>query len=395
MAAVRRRQGDGMIKAFHKRIPLSVPHMGGREMEFIRRAFESNWLSTVGPNLDDLEARFAELAGAKALAVCAGTAALHLALRLAGVGPGDEVVCQSLTFVATANPILYQGATPVFVDSERQTWNMDPELLSRLLEAKARAGRLPKAVILVHIFGIAAQVGAVQEVCGRHGVVLIEDAAEALGTTIGGRQAGSFGDAGVFSLNGNKVITSAGGGVLVSNRPGWVEKARHWSAQACDPGRDYAHSEMGHNYRMSNVLAGIALGQFELLEDRVAARRGVAARYREGFAGVPGISFMPDPAHARNSMWLSCALVDEAAYGMGSRDLIEALDEANVTSRPVWKPLHTQALFRRNEVEGGEVAETLNRTGICLPSSSSLTVEEQDFVIECVRNPQRAARASG
>lgn len=384
-----------MIKAFHKRIPLSVPHMGGREMEFIRRAFESNWLSTVGPNLDDLEARFAELAGAKALAVCAGTAALHLALRLAGVGPGDEVVCQSLTFVATANPILYQGATPVFVDSERQTWNMDPELLSRLLEAKARAGRLPKAVILVHIFGIAAQVGAVQEVCGRHGVVLIEDAAEALGTTIGGRQAGSFGDAGVFSLNGNKVITSAGGGVLVSNRPGWVEKARHWSAQACDPGRDYAHSEMGHNYRMSNVLAGIALGQFELLEDRVAARRGVAARYRAGLAGVPGISLMPDPAHARNSMWLSCALVDEAAYGMGSRDLIEALDEANVTSRPVWKPLHTQALFRRSEVVGGEVAETLNRTGICLPSSSSLTVEEQDFVIECVRNPQRAARASG
>lgn len=364
-------------------------------MEFVRRAFETNWLSTVGPNLEELEARFTELTGEKALAVCTGTAGLHLALRLAGVGPGDEVVCQSLTFVATANPILYQGATPVFVDSERETWNMDPELLSEILEAKARVNRLPRAVILVHIFGIAAQVAAVQAVCGRHGVVLIEDAAEALGATIGGRQVGSFGHLGVFSLNGNKVITSAGGGVLVSNRPEWVEKARHWSAQACDPGRDYLHSEMGHNYRMSNVLAGIALGQFELLEERVAARRAVAARYREGLADVPGISFMPDPGHARNSMWLSCVLVDEAAYGMGARDLIVRLDQANVTSRPVWKPLHTQALFRRHEVAGGAVSETLNRIGVCLPSSSSLTREEQDFVIECVRNPQRPARGSG
>ena len=382
------------MKIFPKRIPLSVPHMGGRELEFVRRAFETNWLSTVGPNLDELEGRFTELTGGSCLAVSSGTAALHLALRLAGVGVGDEVVCQSLTFVASANPILYQGARPVFVDSERETWNMDPELLSKLLDARAKSNRLPKAVVLVHIFGIAARVEEIQAICAGHGVVLIEDAAEALGTTIGGRQVGSFGDVGVFSLNGNKVITSAGGGVLVSHRRGWVEKARHWSSQACDPGRDYLHSELGHNYRMSNVLAGIALGQFEVLEERVAARRGVAARYRQGLADVPGISFMPDPRHGRNSMWLSCVLVDESVYGMGSRALIEVLDEANVTSRPVWKPLHTLDLFKRYVVAGGGVAETLNRTGLCLPSSSSLTLEEQAFVMECLRNPQRAAMAS-
>lgn len=381
--------------------------MQGTELTYVEEAFASNWLTTVGPNLEALERGFRGVVGLPAVALGSGTAGLHLAFRLVGLLPGDEVLTSSLTFAASCNPIRYERATPVFVDSERSSWNMDPQLLSEALRLRAERNRLPKAVCVVHLFGQSADLDPIVEVCRRYDVPLLEDAAESLGARYKGRHPGTLGDIGVFSFNGNKIITGTSGGMLVSPQKGWVEKVRHWSTQARDPDpeglKNYVHSELGYNYRLSNVLAGIVRGQLEVLELRVQQRRAVFERYRRAFADLPGIEPQPEAVFGdrvseigdRGSLhtrWLSCFLVNEAEFGMSAGDLIRHLEVANVEARPVWKPMHTQPLYRGYECIGGEVAEDLNRRGICLPSSSSLSLEDQQFVIDVVREAHRTAR---
>ncbi len=366
-------------------IYLSVPHMGGQEERFVHEAFQSNWLSTVGPNLSAFEEEFAARLGLPAVALGSGTAALHLGLRALGVGPGDEVMVSTLTFVATVNPIVYLGATPVLIDSERSTWNMDPALLARALARKAEAGRLPKAVVPVHLYGQCADMDPILEACGRYGVPVLEDAAEALGATYKGRPAGSLGEVNVFSFNGNKIITTTGGGMLVAKKKALVDKVRFWSTQARDRGVAYEHSEMGYNYRLSNVLAGIGRGQLQVLDDRVRRRREVAFAYRDAFADLPGFNLMPQAAYGLHTNWLSVFLIDEKRLGLGRDALIDALARADIESRPVWKPMHLQALYGQVERYGGEVAEDLFQRGLCLPSSSSMTAEEQARVVAVIR----------
>ncbi len=399
-----------------ERIQLSIPHQTGREMEFIAKAFKSNWLSTVGPNITALEEAFEALLGVPCVALGSGTAGVHLGIKLLQVKPGAEVVTPSLTFVASANPILYERAVPVFIDSERKTWNVDPERLAGFLKARARVNRLPSAVIVVHLFGLSADMGPILEMCGAFGVPVLEDAAHALGALYNGRAVGTLGDVGAFSMGGNKVVSATAGGILVSRHQNWVMRARHWSTQARDPDplglNGYYHSEVGYNYRLSNVLAGIALAQLAELESRVAARRGVFERYEEAFVAVSGIEPQPDPwcevgeqpprsgqkdpkqaaGRNRHTRWLSCFLIDDRGFGMTAADLIRFLDAANVESRPVWRPMHTQPLYRGYECVGGEVAEDLNRRGICLPSSSCLSLEDQQFVIDRVIEAHEQAK---
>jgi pyridoxal phosphate-dependent aminotransferase EpsN len=377
------------------RIHLSVPHMCGLEEGYVREAFSSNWLSTVGPNIDAFESEFSAHLGLASVALGSGTAALHLALRLVGVQAGDEVVCSSLTFVATANPIVYLGAKPVFIDSDHGSWNMDPELLATFLEERAAKGRLPRAVVLVHLYGQSADLDPIVVACKKHGVALVEDAAEAVGTLYKGRPVGTFGDVSIFSFNGNKMITTTGGGMLCSPRKDWVDKARFWSTQAREPGIAYVHTEMGYNYRLSNVLAGIGRGQLTVIEERVRQRRAVAFRYRDAFADLPGITLMPQAAFGRHTNWLSCFLVQDTeggAHGGGEGgsqptrdDLIAALAADDIEARPVWKPMHMQPLFAHAERVGGGVSERLFAHGLCLPSSSSLTEGEQDRVVDVIR----------
>jgi pyridoxal phosphate-dependent aminotransferase EpsN len=372
------------------RIYLSVPHMGPNEETYVREAFATNWLSTVGPQLERFERAFSERVGGLAsVALASGTAALHLALRALGVGPGDEVVCPSLTFVACANAILYQGARPIFVDSDRASWNMDPALLANLLEERAKSGKMPRAVVVVHLYGQSADLAPILATCAKHGVPIVEDAAEAMGTHYDGKQVGQLGDIGIFSFNGNKIITTSGGGMLVAKDKAIVDKARFWSTQAREPRVEYEHVELGYNYRMSNVLAGIGLGQLEVLEERVAARRAVAFRYRDAFADVPGLTFAPQAPFGRHTNWLSVFLVDERAFGASRDQIIAALDRENIESRPVWKPMHLQPLYAGTPMIGGDVSADLFRRGICLPSSSSLSREDQDRVIGIVRKTAR------
>jgi len=372
------------------RVFLSVPHLGGSEERYVREAIASNWLSTVGPNIDAFEAEFSRRVGRPAVAVASGTAALHLGLRLLGVGPGDEVLSPTLTFVASVNPIVYLGGTPVFLDSERGSWNLDPNRLEEALRSRARTRRRPKAVVVVHLFGQSADLDPIMELSDRHGVPVIEDAAEALGSTYKGRAAGTTAPVGAFSFNGNKIITTTGGGMLVAADPEMVGKARFWATQARDPGLAYQHSEMGYNYRMSNILAGIGRGQLEVLDDRIARRRAIAFRYRDAFADLPGIELMPQAEYGLHINWLSCFLIDEDAFGATRDELIAALDGANIEARPVWKPMHLQPLYRDADCFGGSVAEALFARGICLPSSSSLTESDQQRVVGVVRATCRA-----
>ena len=374
------------------RIPLSIPHMGGEEESYVRQAFASNWLSTVGPNIAAFEREFECRIGLPAVALSSGTAAIHLGLRLLGVQHGDEVFCPTLTFVATANPIQYVGAKPVLLDSDRATWNVDPQILEDALRERARRNRLPRAVIVVHLFGQCADMDPIIGTCRRYDIAVLEDAAEALGATYKGRPAGTLGDVAAFSFNGNKIITTTGGGMLVAQKREWVDKARFWSTQARDPGIAYEHSEIGYNYRMSNVLAGIGRGQLEVLNLRVKQRRAVAFRYRDALADLPGILLMPQASYGLHTNWLSCFLVDEERFGCSRDQLILALDAVNIESRPVWKPMHLQPFYAHCERYGGETAEDLFRCGICLPSSSSLSEEEQSYVINEVRRAARAPR---
>lgn len=382
-------------RSVRKCIYLSVPHMGANELTYVQEAFASNWLSTVGPNLQVLENKFTDLVGLPSVALASGTAGIHLGLKLLGVKAGDEVLTPTLTFAGSCNPVLYEHAIPVFIDSEPSSWNLDPNLLSAFLRKRARVNKLPKAVTVVHLFGQCADMDPIMQICRQHDVPVLEDAADALGSLYQGQHAGTMGDVGVYSFNGNKIITGTSGGMLVSQHTDWVEKARYWSTQARDPdpeNNNYLHSEVGYNYRMSNVIAGIVRGQMEVLQERVQQRRAVAFRYRDAFANLPGLSLMPQAAYGLHTNWLSCFTVDPSTFGISSGDLIGKLAEQNIEARPVWKPMHTQKLYERFECIGGSVAEDLNRNGVCLPSSSSLSLEDQQFVIDEVWKAHQQAR---
>jgi pyridoxal phosphate-dependent aminotransferase EpsN len=359
--------------------------MGGAERKYVEEAFSTNWLSSVGPNLVAFEEEFEARLGLSCVALNSGTAAIHLGLRLLGVGPGDEVLCPTLTFTASCNPVRYQGAEPVFLDSDSQSWNLDPNLLEDALRQYAGAGKMPRALVVVHLYGQCAEMDAIRAICDRYGIPILEDAAEALGATYRDRPAGVWGDIAAFSFNGNKIITTTGGGMLASRNRAWVDQARFWSQQARDPGRAYQHSQLGYNYRMSNVLAGIGRGQLEVLSLRVQQRRAIAFQYRDAFADLPGISLMPQADHRLHTNWLSCFLIDEEQFGCSRDKLIDRLSEANIEARPVWKPMHLQPLYSSCACFGGAVAEDLFRRGICLPSSSSLSNEEQRLVVNRIR----------
>jgi dTDP-4-amino-4,6-dideoxygalactose transaminase len=380
-----------------QRIYLSSPHLGTLERGYVEEAFASNWIAPLGPHVDAFQTEFARCVGAPyALAVSSGTAALHLALQLVGVGPGDEVLVSTLTFSASVNPIRYMGAAPVFIDSERTSWNMDPALLSEELEARARARRLPRAVVVVHLYGQSADMDPILAVCDRYGVPVVEDAAEALGSTYKGRIPGTLGRVGIYSFNGNKIITTSGGGMLVSSDEGLVQHALKLSTQARDPAPHYQHSELGYNYRLSNVLAAIGRGQLRVLEDRVAARRRNFAFYERALASVPGITFMPEAPWGRHSRWLTTLTISPAEFGADREAVRVALERENIEARPVWKPMHLQPIFAAFERRGGRVAEELFQNGLCLPSGSNLTQDDLARVVELVRAvPQNLSRRTG
>jgi dTDP-4-amino-4,6-dideoxygalactose transaminase len=375
-----------------KPILLSTPHMGDREHQFVTEAFETNWIAPIGPHVNAFEQEFCQTIGAgNAAAVSSGTAALHLALKLVGVDVGDEVFCSTLTFSASANPIAYLGAKPVFIDSDRISWNMDPELLKTALEQRAKIGKLPKAVILVHLYGQSADIDPIIKTCQQYEVPVIEDAAEALGATYKGRSPGTFGKVGIFSFNGNKIITTSGGGMLVSEDADITAKAKFLATQARDPAPHYQHSEIGYNYRLSNVLAGIGRGQLMVLKDRVAARRRNCEVYQQALGNLPGIEFMPEPAWGTSTRWLTCLTIDPTAFGVDREQVRLALAEEQIESRPVWKPLHMQPIFKDCECIGGEVAEDLFANGLCLPSGSNLSDEDLDCVIQSILRSRRGA----
>ncbi|MGH8000297.1 MAG: aminotransferase class I/II-fold pyridoxal phosphate-dependent enzyme [Brasilonema sp.] len=369
----------------NKQILLSTPHMGDRELEFVKEAFDTNWIAPVGPHIDAFEQEFCQVTGAgHAAAVSSGTAAIHLALQLVGVKSGDEVFCSTLTFAATANPITYLGAKPVFIDSDRTSWNMNPDLLRQALEQRARIGKLPKAVVVVHLYGQSADIDPILEACNQYEIPLIEDAAEALGATYKGRSPGTFGRIGIYSFNGNKIITTSGGGMLVSDDAELVAKASFLATQARDPAPHYQHSEIGYNYRLSNVLAGIGRGQLRVLNERVAARRRNFEIYASALGNQPGIEFMPEASFGHTTRWLTCLTINPATFGADREQVRLALAEQQIEARPVWKPLHLQPVFADCECIGGKVAEDLFKTGLCLPSGSNLTTEDLDRVIDAI-----------
>jgi len=369
-----------------KRIYLSPPHLTGHEGRFLQEALESGWVAPLGPQVEAFEREFAAVVGVgHALALSSGTAAVHLALIEAGVKPGDEVVVSTLTFAGSAFPVLYVGARPVFVDSERVSWNMDPQLLEEFLKKRARQGRLPRAVVLVHLYGQCADLDAIGRLCREYEVRLIEDAAEALGSRYRGRSPGGFGYAAIFSFNGNKIITTSGGGMLVSNDPGVVAHARKLATQAREPVIWYEHCEVGYNYRMSNLLAAVGRAQLRSLDERVQARREIYRRYVEALHDLPGVSFQPEAPWGLHTRWLTVMLVDESAFGASRDAVLRAMEEQQIEARPVWKPMHLQPLFRDCEVVGGDVAREVFERGICLPSGSGMTPDQQARVIEVVR----------
>ncbi|MBA2662013.1 MAG: aminotransferase class I/II-fold pyridoxal phosphate-dependent enzyme [Bradymonadaceae bacterium] len=375
-----------MSKTPPERIYLSTPHLGELEHGYVAEAFATNWVAPLGPHVDAFEAEFCATVGAShALALSSGTAALHLALILAGVGPGDEVLVSTLTFVASVNPIVYLGAKPVFVDSERGSWNMDPALFCEALHSRARGGRLPKAVVLVHLYGQSADIDPIQAACDRYGVALIEDAAEALGASYKGRSPGTFGQSGIYSFNGNKIITTSGGGMLVSEDAALIAHGRKLATQARDDAAHYQHSEIGYNYRLSNVCAGIGRGQLAVLAERVDARRRNFEFYREALGDLPGLSFMPEASWGRHTRWLTCLSLEEQAFGASREQVRLAMVEQNIEARPVWKPMHLQPVFAGCESVGGAVAEDLFERGLCLPSGSLLNAGELERVVEVVR----------
>lgn len=373
-----------------ERIFLSSPHMGDFERKFVQEAFNTNWIAPLGPNVNAFEKELAEYVGVKgASATSSGTAAIHLALRLLNIKKGDIVFCSSLTFIASANPILYQGAIPVFIDSEPDSWNMSPVALRKAFEDAKNCNQMPKAVIIVNLYGQSADMDPLISICKEYNVPVVEDAAESLGATYKGMSSGTFGEYGIFSFNGNKIITTSGGGMLISNNIEALEKAKFYATQARDPAPHYQHSQMGYNYRMSNVLAGIGRGQLRVLEERVNARRSVFQRYYNQFGMIDGIDFMPEAPYGKHTRWLTALTIDSTKTGFTRDDLLNVLENENIEGRPVWKPLHLQPLFKEckyfTHEESKSISDDLFKHGICLPSGSNLTIEQQDKVIHTVQ----------
>ena len=372
------------------RLYLSPPDIGQAERAYVQEAFDTNWIAPIGPHLDAFEKEFAAKVGAKhAVAVSSGTAALHLALRGVGVGAGDEVLCASMTFVASASPITFLGAKPVFIDSEEKSWNMDPALVAETIVRKAKAGRAPRAVVLVHLYGQAADFNPVRDVCAQHGVALVEDAAEALGATYHGKAPGSLGRAGIHSFNGNKIITTSGGGMLVTDDAALAATARHWSTQARDAAPHYEHTTLGYNYRLSNVCAAIGRGQLQDLDKKVARRREHFAAYAKAFADLPGVAMQPEAPWGKSTRWLTCLTIDPKIAGTDRERVRLALEAADIECRPLWKPMHLQPVFRQAEKVGGSVSENLFEYGLCLPSGSGMSDEDRGRVIEIVQKSFR------
>jgi dTDP-4-amino-4,6-dideoxygalactose transaminase len=368
-------------KTKKERIFLSSPHMSdeGYEQEYVQEAFDTNWIAPLGENVNQFEIELAEKVGSKhAAALSSGTAAIHLALKSAGVRENDVVFCPTLTFSATANPIIYQNATPVFIDSDYKTWNMSPEALEEAFEKYPEV----KAVIVVHLYGLSADMDRIMKICNKHNVVVIEDAAESLGTYYKGKHTGTIGDYGIFSFNGNKIITTSGGGMLVSDNEEAIAKSRFWATQSRDPARHYQHSELGYNYRMSNIIAGIGRGQLKVLDKRVEKKRYIFNFYKRELGNLEGVEFMPTNEWDEPNYWLSSMILNGKVR---PNDVIDKLEEENIESRPVWKPMHLQPYFEDYDYVGENVSEKLFENGICLPSDTKMTDEELKRVCEIVK----------
>ncbi|MFZ3577503.1 DegT/DnrJ/EryC1/StrS family aminotransferase [Virgibacillus sp. DJP39] len=364
-----------------ERIFLSSPHMSdeGFEMEYVKEAFNTNWIAPLGENVNEFEKELAAKVGSKAAAaLSSGTGALHLALRAAGVDEGDVVFCPTLTFSATANPIIYQNANPVFIDSDYETWNMCPKALEEAFKKYPDV----KAVIVVHLYGLSADMDKIMDICKKHNVTVIEDAAESLGAYYKGQHTGSFGDYGIFSFNGNKIITTSGGGMLVSNNEERVAKARFWATQSRDSARHYQHSELGFNYRMSNVVAGIGRGQLKVLEQRVEKKKFIFEFYKKELGGLEGVEFMPVNDWDEPNYWLSSMTLNSFVKPI---DIFETLEKENIESRPVWKPMHMQPYFEEYDFVGTDVSEKLFENGVCLPSDTKMTDEDLERVVEIIK----------
>lgn len=368
-----------------EKIYLSSPHMSdeGFELQYIHRAFETNWIAPLGENVNEFEREVASLIGSNAAAaLSSGTAAIHLALMAAGVGEGDIVFCPTLTFSATVNPIIYQNAIPVFIDSDYETWNMSPVALEKAFEKYIKLGKKPKAVIVVHLYGFSADMDRIIDICRRYDVPLIEDAAESLGTTYKGKYTGTFGDYGVFSFNGNKIITTSGGGMLVSNNEERIEKTRFWATQSRDKARHYQHSELGFNYRMSNIVAGIGRGQLKVLNQRIQRKKEIFEYYKQELGNLDGVQMMPENDGNKPNYWLSCLTLSGYVRPL---DVIVTLEKENIESRPVWKPMHMQPFFEKYDFIGSDIAEKLFENGVCLPSDTKMTDGDLERVCKVIK----------
>lgn len=367
-----------------KRIYLSSPTMHGLEQEYVKEAFDTNWVAPLGPNVNNFEKELAEYVDIPyASALSAGTAAIHLALKLSGVKQGDTVFVSSLTFSASCNPIVYEKATPVFIDSEKDTWNMDPEALRKAFEKYPDT----KVVVVVHLYGTPAKLDEIMAICEEHGAVLIEDAAESMGAAYKGKQTGTFGKFGIYSFNGNKIITTSGGGMLVSEDEEAINKARFLATQAREPERHYEHKEIGYNYRMSNITAGIGRGQLRFIDEHIAAKKKIYETYREAFSDIDDISMNPMPENAEPNYWLSCMTIDKESK-VKPLDVMMALERENIESRPVWKPMHMQPVFHNHDyitANGTSVAEAVFEQGVCLPSDIKNTAEDMDRIIGIIK----------
>jgi len=369
-----------------KRIFLSPPHMGGDEIELVHEAFASKYIAPLGPQVDVFEREFCEYLGMKhAVALSSGTAALHLSMIMAGVGPGDEVLCSTLTFSASANAICYVGARPVFIDSREDSWNLDPDLVEEEFAEAYRQKRRIKALMAVDLYGQCADYHRLEKICAEHQVTLIEDAAEAVGSRYGDKMAGNFGVMAALSFNGNKIMTTSGGGMLLTADAALATRARFLSTQARDPAPHYQHSEIGYNYRMSNILAAIGRGQLRVIEQRVEKKREIFACYREALKEILGINFMPEADYGLSNRWLTCITVDPELFGATREDIRLALEAENIESRPVWKPMHLQPVFAHCRVVGGAVAADIFEKGLCLPSGTALTANDLERIVSVIR----------
>ena len=375
---------NGMIK----KILLSPPHMGGDELKFITEAFEMNWIAPMGPHIDNFEIALASYIGIdNCVALASGTSAIHLALIILGVGRGDEIICQSFTFSASANPIRYLDAIPIFIDSEKDSWNMDVNSLENAIKSRiSLKKKKPKAVIVVHAYGMPAKIDEIASICKKYEISLIEDAAEALGSSYKGKMLGSFGDFGILSFNGNKIITTSCGGALLSNNSNFIEKARYLSTQARDFAPHYQHSQIGYNYRMSNICAAIGLGQMLILNDRIKTRRENYSYYFEQLGKIDGIDFLKETKGAYSNRWLTTLLFDETKLGVTREKIRLKLSTFNIESRPLWKPMHMQPIFSKYQYYGLNVSEQLFVNGLCLPSGSNLSMEDKKLIVKTIKS---------